>query len=215
MMDKNATPKHEEIQKKHQLEQNEVKQVLDFLKRYGKLIGAGAVAATLAVLASHTMTANKAAKIAEADQMLFSAQTPQHLEELVNNYKSTATAPTALLTLAKTLYNQGETAQARTQYERFMTDYKKSDLLPVAVFGLAYCTEAEGRFDDAVNEFNEFLADNPNHYLKSPAVLAVARCLEQAGRTDEARITLEKFLAENAGSHWSSPAEASLQQLGK
>jgi len=215
MMDKDAAPKHEEIQKKHKLEQHEVKQVLEFLKRYGKLIGAGVVAATVVVLGSHTVAANKATKIAEAEQMLFSAQTPQQLEELVNNYKSTATAPAALLTLAKTLFNQGETAQARTQYERFMADYKKSDLLPVAVFGLAYCTEAEGRFDDAVSEFKEFLADNPNHYLKSPAVLAVARCLEQAGRTDEARITLEDFLAENADSHWSGSAEASLQQLGK
>ncbi|MBC8206579.1 MAG: tetratricopeptide repeat protein [Kiritimatiellales bacterium] len=214
-MSKDTKPKHDELQKKHALEQHEVKQVLNFLKRYGTLIGAGIVAATVAVLASHALAANKAAKIAEAEQMLLSAQTPQQLEEVVNNYKSTPTAPVALLNLAKTLFNEGETAQARAQYERFVDDYKKSDQLPIAVFGLAYCSEAEGRFDEAASEFKTFLADNPGHYLESPAVLAMARCLEQAGRTNEARIVLEDFLAQNADSRWAGAAEVSLQQLGK
>lgn len=214
-MSKHANPQHNEVQKKRELEQHEVKQVLDFLKQYGKLIGAGIIAATVAVLVSRAAATHKAAKIAEAEEMLFAARTPQQLEELVDEYKSTPTAPVALLDLAKTLFNQGEIAQARAQYERFMSDYKNSDLRPIAVFGLAHCTEAEGRFDDAVNEFKAFLADNPDHYLKSPAVLAVARCLEQAGRIDEARITLEDFLAENADSQWAGPAEVSLQQLSE
>lgn len=214
-MSKDSNPQHDEVQKKHELEQHEVKQVLDFLKRYGKLIGAGIIAAAVAVLASRGIAANKAAKIAEAEQMLLSAQTPQQLAEVVDNYKSTPTAPTALLNLAKTLFNEGETAQAREQYERFIDDYKKSDDLPIAVFGLAYCTEAEGRFDEAADEFKSFLADNPGHFLESPAVLAMARCLEQAGRFDEARIVLEDFLAQNAGSRWAGAAEVSLQQLAK
>ena len=214
-MDKNNNPQHDELQKKHELEQHEVKQVLNFLKRYGTLIGAGVIAATVAVLASRALAANKAAKITEAEQMMISAQTPQQLEEVVNNYKSTPTAPVALLNLAKALFNEGETAQARAQYERFVDDYKKSDQLPVAMFGLAYCTEAEGRFDEAATELEDFLADNPGHYLESSAVLAMARCLEQAGRIDEARIVLEDFLTQNSASRWAGAAEVSLQQLGK
>ncbi len=206
---------HDDVLKKHELEQHEVKQVLDFLKRYGKLIGAGIIAATIAVLASRTIAANKATKIAEAEQMLLSAQTPQQLEDVVNNYKSTPTAQPALLNLAKTLFNEGEISMARAQYERFIADYKKSELLPMAVFGLAYCTEAEGRFDEAVNEFKDFLAENPIHYLESPAVLAMARCMKHAGQLDEARIVLEDFLTENAESAWADAAEVSLQQLDK
>lgn len=214
-MSKHTNPKHDEVQKKREIEQHEVKQVLDFLKQYGKLIGAGIVAAAVAVLVSRGMAANKAAKIAEAEELLFAARSPQQLQELVNEYKSTPTAPVALLDLAKTLFNNGDIAQARAQYERFMSDYKKSDLRPIAVFGLAHCTEAEGRFDEAANEFKEFLSDYPEHYLNSPAVLSVARCLEQAGRIDEARITLEDFLAENADTQWAGPAEVSLEQLDK
>jgi len=214
-MSKNTNPKHEEVQKQRELEQHEVKQVLEFLQRYGKLIGAGVVAAAVAVLVSRGLAASKASKIAEAEQMLSAAQTPQQLEELVNDYQSTPTAPAALLNLAKTLFNQGDIPQAKTNYERFLDDYKKSDLRPIAEFGLAHCTEAEGRFNDAVNEFKDFLAANPDHYLESPAVLAVARCQRQAGQTDDARITLEDFLAENADSQWAGLAEASLQLLNQ
>jgi TolA-binding protein len=205
---------HEKIQKKHELEQHEVKQVVDFLTRYGKLIAAGVIAATVAVLVSRGLAASKAAKMAEAEQMLMTVQNPQQLEDLVNDYKSTPTAPVALLDLAKRLFNEGQFTQAREQYGRFVKDYKRSDLLPIAEFGLAHCTEADGNFEAAISELKDFLSAHPGHYLESPAILAIARCLEQAGQTEEARITLEDFLAEHAGSHWSGAAEASLQQLG-
>ncbi len=206
---------HEKIQKKHELEQHEVKQVVDFLKRYGKLIAAGVIAATVAVLVSRGLAARKAAKMAEAEQALMTVQNPQQLEDLVNNYKSTPTAPVALLDLAKRLFNEGQFTQAREQYERFVRDYRRSDLLPIAEFGLAHCTEADGNFEAAISELKDFLAAHPGHYLESPAILAIARCMEQAGQIEEARITLEDFLAEHAGSHWSGAAETSLQQLGK
>ncbi len=207
--------KHDKVLKQHELEQHEVKQVLDFLKQYGKLILAGIIAATVAVLVSRGLAARKAARMADAEQMLMSAQTPQQLEDLVNDYKSTPTAPVALLDLAKRLFNEGQFTQAREQYERFTKDYKRSDLLPIAEFGLAHCTEADGNFAAAISELKDFLAAHPGHYLENPAILAMARCMEQAGQTEEARITLEDFLAENAGSQWSGAAEASLQQLGK
>lgn len=212
-MSKHSNPQHDQVQKHRELEQHEVKQVLDFIKSYGKLIVAGAVVAAVTMIATRVYHAKKAADIVAAEQMLLTARTPQQLEELVDKYKSTPTAPVVLLELAQTLFNQGDFAQARAQYERFLNDYKKSDLLPIAVFGLAHCTEADGRFDDAANEFKDFLADYPDHYLKSPAVLSVARCLQQAGRLDDARITLEDFLAENADSQWAGPAENSLDQL--
>lgn len=215
MKDTDHSPQHKDVQKQHELEQHEVKQVLDFLKRYGKLIGAGIIAATVAVVASHGMAARKAAKIAEAEQMLQAAVTPQQLEDVVNNYKSTPTAPAALLDLAKTLFNDGETAQARAQYERFVKEYKSSDLLPMATFGLAHCTEAEGNFAAAADEFKDFLAANSGSYLEAPATIALARCLEQAGQKEEARIALEDFLAMNAASPWSDPAEAALERLGE
>lgn len=207
--------RHNKVQKQHELEQHEVTQVLEFLKRYGKLIAAGVIAATAAVLVSRGAASHKAAKVAEAEQKLIEANTTEKLEALVNDYKSTPTAPPALLDLAKRLFNEGKIAEARAQYGRFADDYKKTDLMPVAEFGLAHCTEAEGNFEAAAAAFKDFLAAHPGHFLESPAVLAMARSIEQAGRIDEARIILEDFLAEKADSQWAGAAEASLEQLGK
>ena len=206
---------HDKVQKQHELEQHEVKQVLEFLKRYGKLILAGVIAATVAVVATRGLAARKAVQIAEAEQMLMEARTTQQLEDLVDGYKSTPTAPVALLDLAKRLFNEGQFAAAREQYDRFVNDYKRNELMPIAEFGLAHCTEADGNVEAAIAEFTAFLADHPGHYLEAPAILALARCQEQAGRTDDARITLEDFLAERSGTQWAGAAEASLQQLGK
>lgn len=215
MKDNKHSPQHEEVQKQHELEQHEVTQVLEFLKRYGKLIGAGIVAAAIAIIVSQNMAARKAADIAEAENMFQQARTPQQLEDLIETYPATPTAPIALLNLAKQLFNEGEIAQARVQYERFLKEYKNSDQLPMAEFGLAHCTEAAGDAAAAADTFRDFLAAHPGDYLEAPAVLALARCLEQSGQTDRARITLEDFLAQNAASAWSTPVEAALERLGE
>lgn len=214
-MDKDKNPQHEEVQKKNELHQHEVAQVLNFLKRYGTLIGAGILVATIVVLTSRSMATRKAAKISEAEQMLMTAQTPEQLQDLVKTYKSTPTAPVALLDLAKTLFNQGDYAEARTQYELFARNYKNSDLMPIAQFGLAHCTEADGNYTAATEEFKDFLTKNQDHYLNAAAILALARCLEQAGNLDESRIVLEDFLAENTESQWAGVAENSLKMLSK
>ena len=213
-MDKNENPSHK-TQKQQNLEQHEVQQVLTFIKRYGKLMAAAAVAAIAVVLVTRGIAAKNAAKIAEAEHMLSIAQTPTQLEEVVEKYASTPTAPTALLTLAKTLFNQGEITQARAQYDRFMKDYKNSDLRPVTIFGLASCTEADGNYAEAAKEFEAFLKAFPGHYLEAAATLAQARCYEAGGDMTSARITLEDFMAHNPSSAWSDPAEAALQKLTK
>ncbi len=208
-------PQHDEVHKKQNLEEHEVKEVLGFLTRYGKLIGTGVLAAAVTVLVAKGCTYLKASKLAKAEQLLMAAQTPQQLEDVVNKYSSTPTAPVALLNLAKTLFNNGETVQARAQYERFLKKYKNHEMRFTAQLGLAYCTEADGDFNGATTQFAEFAKKNSKNYLQPVALLSVARCMEQAGRIDEARIVLEDFLAENAGTAWAGSAESALQQLTK
>ncbi|MFA7256256.1 MAG: tetratricopeptide repeat protein [Kiritimatiellales bacterium] len=215
MMDHEHTPKHDELQKKQVLEEHEVREVVGFLKRYGKLIGTGILAAVFTVLASSGYTHYQASRMADAEQLLTEAQTPQDLENVVNKYSSTPSAPVALLDLAKTFFNGGDTAQARAQYERFLKKYKNHKMRPVAELGLAYCTEANGDFNGAAVQFAQFAEKNNTSYLHPMAVLGVARCMEQADRIDEARIVLEDFLAENAGSSWAGTAESSLKQLNE
>ena len=212
-MRKDRSPQHADLQKDHELEQHEVKQILDFLKHYGKLVGIGLLAATVAILVSKGCARQKTEKMARAEELLMSAQSPQQLDDVVNRYGSTPAAPVALLNLAKTHFNNGDIFQARAQYDRFLKEYKKHDLSPIADFGLASCSEADGDFDGAITQFKAFIETQKGHYLQSPAILALARSLEQANRLDEARIVLEDFLAENATNQWASQAENALEQL--
>ncbi len=214
-MSNEHSPQHNDLQKEHALEQHEVKKVLDFIKQYGKMIGIGLLAAVFAVLVSRGLSAQKAGKRVQAEQLLLKAQAPQQLEEIVNNYKSTPAAPVALLDLAKTHFNNGDYFQARAQYERFLKEYKKHELNPIAEFGLANCSEADGDFDGAIAQLTTFIEEQKGHFLQSPATLALARSMEQANRLDEARITLEDFLAENTTSQWASQAENAIEQLGE
>ena len=213
-MSNEQTPQHTDP-KNHELEQHEVKQVLNFIKHYGKLIGIGLLTATVVILVSKGVSQQKANKLAEAEALLLKAQSPQELEEVVSRYGSTPAAPVALLDLAKTQFNNGDYFQARAQYERFLNEYKKHELSPIAEFGLASCSEADGDFDGAITQFAAFIKAQEGHYMQSPAILALARSMEQANRLDEARIVLEDFLAENATSPWTGQAENALQKLGE
>jgi TolA-binding protein len=205
--------KHTDLQKKQELAKHEVQEVMGFLKRYGKLIGAGILAAVVMVFVSRGWAQHKATKLAKAEQALMSAQTSQALETVVKDYSSTPTAPVALLNLAKTLYNEGNYAQARIQYERFLKKYKSHEMSPAAELGLAYCTEADGDFNGAATQFAAFAKKHSKNYLQPVALLSVARCMEQGGRIAEARIILEDFLAENAGSPWAGTADGTLKAL--
>lgn len=215
MNDPIHTPQHNELQKKKALEQHEVREVLGFLNRYGKLIGIGLLAAAVAGIGSSGLAHHRASRRIQAEQRLTNAKTPAQLEEIIHQYSSTPTAPVALLSLAKIHFNNGEFVSARAQYERFLKKYKKHELRLVAELGLAYCTEADGDFDGASAQFSEFAKQNAQSYLHAPAILSMARCMEQAGRTDQARIVLEDFLVENAGTAWVGMAEKSLQALSQ
>jgi predicted negative regulator of RcsB-dependent stress response len=206
---------HDDLQKKQELEQHEVTEVLGFLKRYGQLIGTGLAVAIVVALGSMAYRQHQTARTAAAEQALLTAQTPQHMEEILASYRSTPVTPVVLLNLAKMQFNAGETAQARAQYESFLKEYKKNEMRPVAELGLAYCTEADGDFDAAVEQFSAFVKAHTGSYLQPTAVLSIARCMEQAGRIDEARIVLEDFLTENAGTPWAGPAENALEQLNR
>lgn len=206
---------HNDPQKQQELEQHEVTEVLGFLKRYGKMIGAGIAAAAIVSIGSTGYRHHQVSRTVAAEQALRQAQTPEDMEEVISRYRTTPVAPTALLELAKFRFNNGETAQARAQYERFLKEYKKDELRPSAELGLAYCAEADGDFGGAAQAFRAFAETHTDHWLRPVALLGLARCTKEAGRTDEARIMLEDFLTENAGSRWAGSAENALKELTK
>jgi len=213
MTDKNHAPHAEH--KDHEVEQHEVKQVLNFLTHYGKMIGVGVLAAAVVILISRGLSQRQANKMAQAEEMLATAQSPQQLERIIDEYGSTSAAPVALLDLAKTHFNDGDYFEARARYEQFLKDYKHHDLRPLADFGLASCTAADGDFNGAAELFAAFVEAHDGHFLQPLATLTLARSLKQANRPDEARILLEDFLAEKAESQWAGQATTLLEEVGE
>lgn len=202
-------------QKKQELEQHEVKEVLRFLKQYGKLIGTGAVAAVVILLLSSWRTHRIAAREVEAEARLHAAQTSEQLREVVEQFKSTPAAVVALLDLAKNTFNDGDYAEARTLYENFLRQNRKHELRPTAELGVAYCLEAEGQVEKALEAFKSFSAKHAGHYLHPLAVLGQARVLKQSGRTTDARVVLENFLAASGDTVWAGLAENALLMIDR
>lgn len=213
MKDHEHAPQHDDVRKQHELENSEVQDVLQFVKRYGKQIGIGFAAVMAVILAVSGITQHRESNRAEAGKMLMEAKTPQQLEEVIARHGSLPVAQTALLSLAKESFNSGDIAQARAQYERFVKEYKNSESLPVAEFGLASCLEAEGNYDSAATQLDAFVKKYTTSYLRPQAILNIARCKKMTGKLDEARILLEDFLAGNIGTRWANEAESALQQL--
>lgn len=200
--------------KQEDLEQHEVKEVLRFLQRYGKLIGIAAAAAVLGLGIGHWRDHRTQTRQADAEALLRVAETPEDLLEVATRYKSTPAGPVALLDLAKTLFNQGEIADARAYYEQFLSSHRRHELRPVAELGLAHCTEAEGDPVHAATQFRQISEHlGEAHHLYPIAILGLSRTLKQAGQVAEARNVLTAFLGEFDQSVWRNAAETALMQL--
>lgn len=207
------SPEHNTLVKKHELETNEVLEVLGFMKRYGKMIGAGLIAAAIMAILSSGYSHYKAKQQTKAGKLFTEAKSAQQLEEIVTKYGATPSAPVALLKLAKDHFNDGEVAQAREQYNRFLKKYSQSELRPIAEMGLAYCQEADGDFNGAAEQFSALNAKYKTSYLHPQLVLNIARCKKLAGSVDDARVMLEDFLISAKGTRWTESAETALQEL--
>ena len=174
-------------------------------------IGACALLAAVAVVRfhrGHTRRVNR-----EAAAALASAGTVQDLETVVQDYRSAAVTPIAMLQLAKVYYDGDRLDQAMTTYESFLDRYGDHQLAPAARLGMAQVQEARGQLETAAKAFEKFAKDNPESFLAPQAVLGHARCLEQLGRREEARMIYEDFIVSHEADVWSARAHEALDDL--
>jgi predicted negative regulator of RcsB-dependent stress response len=200
--------------KKAELQEHEVPQVLQFIKKYGYQIGIGIMVVAVALMAANAIRARQANKRIAAETLRTSAVSTDQISEVLDQYSSTPSAPLALLTLARDAFNEGNVFQARAHYEQFLADYKKHELTPVAQFGLASCSEADGDFDGAIEQFKA-LTEDQRSFLRPAAIIGLARSLEQAGKPDDARVVLEDYVTEGPSAAWTSDVELALAKLNK
>jgi outer membrane protein assembly factor BamD (BamD/ComL family) len=149
----------------------------------------------------------------KASELFSAAKQPGDLENLVKDYPETPTAPLAMLSFARSLYDKQDYTRAQTTYESFLAKHPKHQFAAIAEMGKAHCLEGKGLTQEALKSFESFLAANKEHYLRTQAVLGKARCLHQLGRTGEARVAIEDFVSANPKSPWKPRAEEMIEEF--
>jgi predicted negative regulator of RcsB-dependent stress response len=209
--EKQHSPQHEELLKRQTLEQQEVKEVLVFFKKYGKTAAISLIAICVIVLANKAIKTQRLNKEAAADSALLQANTPEALQAIVDDYASTSSQPIALMGLAREKFNAGQLDEAEMLYTQFSKKHGDHELALQANLNLIACKEAKGQIEEAQALYSAFATENADSYLAPSAMMSKARCQEDLGQLDEAQITYEDIIVNFPEGTWSQLAEVNLK----
>ena len=137
-------------------------------------------------------------QVAEADRMvqrLATANSPEALESIVNEYPGKPVAKEAMLLLAGIYGQIGRQTDAANLYQRFLNDFPGDSLTESASLALAGLREEQGNFADAKTKYLELMAAHPNGFTIKLAKLGAARCAEALGQSKEAKQLYEEVVA--------------------
>jgi len=207
---------HEEVLKQQALEQQEVKEVLVFLRKYAKPAGIAILVVCAIVLSDKFFKAQRHKKEAAADTALMEARSAEDLQTVVDKYGSTPTAPLALMELAREKFNAGQFDEAEELYTWFTKKHGNHELAAQAELNLITCKEAKSQFGEAHLLYGGFAKKHAGSFLAPSAMMGQARCLEALDQLDEAQIAYEDIIVNFPETAWSRIAEANLKVvLGK
>ncbi len=184
-----------------------------FLRENGQAILIGIVVLIVTIGAITWYKTSRQTKESRAAQALLQARSSDDLQRIVDLYGSTATAPIALLSIARMQFENGQTDLAQFSFDQFLFRYPDHPMTATAILGKAQCLEAGGDPAKALAAFDEFIRAYPDSYLLAFAIMGRARTLEQMGRFDEALATYEDHVSMNPDSPWMSQLETALLYL--
>jgi len=201
------SPQHQDVLKKQALEQNEVKEVLDVIRKY-------AVPTTIVILAvcgfflfDRYLKSSKASREAKASTALMNAMSADDYQDILDDYGSTSSAPLAMMQLAKARFSDGNYDAAQELYNQFLKKYGKHEMALEAELNAVTCREAKGEYSEAHLLYGDFASKHSDSYLAPVAMLGQARCLEAMGNDAEAKRAYEDLIVAYPGSSWSDLAQ--------
>ena len=211
--EKQHSPQHQELLKKQALEQSEVKEVMDVIKKY-------AVPATIFILVvcgiflfDRYLKTSKASKEAKADAALVTAMSAADYEDIIADYGSTASAPIAMMRLAMARFSSGEYAAAQELYEEFVRKYPKHEMSRQAELNAITCRESKDELGEAHLLYGDYAAKYADSYLAPVAKMGQARCLEAMGNSAEAKRAYEDLVVTYPESSWANLAETRMSVI--
>ena len=208
--EKQHSPQHEELLKKQSLEQQEVKEVMNFITKYAKPTAIVVIAVCAFFLVNRYFKSSRLQKEMKADAALLQASSAYDYQAILDDYGSTPSASLALMGLARQTFNAGQYAEADALYGKFINKYSKHEMAVQAEFNQITCREAQGQIGDAHLLYGEFVKKHKDSYLAPLAMIAQARCLESLSLLADAKQVYEDLVFSYPGSSWAQMAEANL-----
>lgn len=190
---------------------NELEDLKNFLQAHGKSILVSVIVVAVAYAAMMGYRRHRAAQADLASMALATSQSTEDLQLILDDYGSTPSAPSALLTLAGRLFQEARYDEAQAAYAQFRAKYPDHPMALATDICQAQVTEAAGNPTEAQAQFEAFVASHPDNYLVPLAQMGRARCLQQQGLLDEARTVYEDFLVEHTDGPWTTMAETNLK----
>ncbi len=207
------SPQHEALLKKQALEQSEVKEVLGFIRKWGKSVLVVVVAVCAFFLVDRFFKSHRIQKEAAADAALTSARTAADFQAIVDDYGSTPSAPIAMIGLAREKFNAGQIDEADALFSQFLKKYPKHELAEQAELNRIACREAKSQLGDAHLLYGEFEQKHKESHLAPVALLGKARCLEALQEYSEAKRVYEDIVTYYPGTTWANMAEGNLRSV--
>ena len=207
------SPQHKDILKKQSLEQQEVREVLSFIKKYAVPTAVIILVICGIFLFDRYLKYSRAAKEAEADAALVTAMSAADYEEIIDEYGSTASAPIAMMQLAMSRFSDGEYDAAQALYSDFLKKYGKHEMALQAELNIITCREAKGEHSEAHLLYGDFIDRYPDSYLAPTAMMGRARCMEALGNLAEAKRAYEDLVVGYPGSTLSNLAETRMSVI--
>jgi len=199
----------------HELEHEEVHEVLVFLRRNGMNIAIAIAIGVVAALGGIFYRNSQTQKKMYAAKALAAAQSLEALQAVQSDFGGTPAAKVAQLEQAAEQFASGDYAAARASYQSFIKENPGHDIAKALPVCVALCHEALGEQVQALEASRAFLAKNPDHFMAPAAIFLQARVLGAEGKLDEARALYEEFIAENQDSLWKDQAQSALRELNR
>lgn len=211
--DNHHSAKHDKILKKQSLEQSEVKEVLQIIKKYVFPAAVVIIVVCGIFLFDRYLKSSKTSKEVKADAALIRALSDNDLQEIVDKYGTTAAAPVAMMNLALSKFSAGDYDAAIDLYGRFLKKYGKNEMAAQAELNQITCREAKGELNEAHGLYGKFASSHEGSYLAPVAMMGQARCLEEMGNAAEAKQAYEDLIVAYPESSWANLAQTKAKIL--
>lgn len=112
---------------------------------------------------------------------------PDAYLKVAANHPGTSAAARALLAAGAVLFDQGNFAEAQTQFQKFNREYPHSPFRGQALLGVAASLDAQAKRDEAARAYRELIDRHPGDIVVPQAKFALARIYESQNRLKDAR----------------------------